>query len=98
MIRRLLALGLLVACLWLSGHASTVEAQQRVGPPRIGVLLASESKYAQKFRQGLEGAGYAEGRDVVVEWRAESGDYAGLPELAADLVRLHNQAERSRPG
>jgi putative ABC transport system substrate-binding protein len=31
--------------------------------------------------------GYAEGRDVVIEWRAASGDYAELPELARDLVQ-----------
>jgi putative ABC transport system substrate-binding protein len=32
-------------------------------------------------------AGYVEGRDVVIEWRSAMGDYARIPELAADLVQ-----------
>ena len=65
-------------------------AQQPALPRRIGVLLVAlspESKEAQAFRQGLRDAGYAEGRDVVIEWRSANGDYARVPELAADLVR-----------
>ena len=38
------------------------------------------------FRKGLREAGYAEGRDVVIDWRCAS-DYARIPELAADLVQ-----------
>ena len=38
------------------------------------------------FRQGLVDAGYAEGHDVVIEWRSANGDNARVPELAADLV------------
>ena len=66
------------------------DAQQPEAPRRIGVLLGGvspEGKEAQAFRQGLLDAGYAEGRDVVIEWRTASGDYARLPELAADLVQ-----------
>ena len=65
-------------------------AQQPAAPRRIGVLLVGisrESKEAQAFQQGLRDAGYAEGRDVVIEWRSASGDYARVPELAADLVQ-----------
>jgi putative ABC transport system substrate-binding protein len=65
-------------------------AQQPTSPRRIGVLLvllSPESKEAQAFRQGLRDAGYAEGRDVVIEWRAANGDYARVPALAADLVQ-----------
>jgi putative ABC transport system substrate-binding protein len=68
-----------------------VEAQQQpVSPRRVGVLLAllgPDGKEAQAFRQGLRDAGYAEGRDVVIEWRSANGDYARLPQLAADLVK-----------
>ena len=46
-----------------------------------------ESKEAQAFRQGLRDAGYAEGRDVVIEWRVANGDYARVLELADDLVQ-----------
>jgi putative ABC transport system substrate-binding protein len=64
--------------------------QQRDSPRRIGVLLlvfSAESNWAQQFRQGLRDAGYVEGRDVAIEWRSASGDYARVPESAADLVQ-----------
>ena len=68
----------------------SADAQQSASPRRIGVLLAAFSpkgKEAQAFRQGLQDAGYVEGRDVVIEWRSADGDYARLPALAADLVQ-----------
>ena len=79
----------LAAFLGLLGLASAVDAQQPA-PRRIGVLLVGpspESKEAQAFRQGLRDAGYAEGRDVVIEWRSAAGDYARIPALAAELVQ-----------
>jgi putative ABC transport system substrate-binding protein len=87
--RLLLALISLVACLGLFGVASA-DAQQSASPRVIGVLLVEfllESKEAQAFRQGLRDAGYAEGRQVVIVWRSANGDYARIPELAADLVQ-----------
>ena len=65
-------------------------AQQPASPRRIGVLLVGfspESKEAQAFRQGLRDAGYAEGRDVVIEWRSAKGDYDRVHQLVADLVQ-----------
>ncbi len=65
-------------------------AQQPASPRRIGVLLvlfSQESKEAQAFRQGLRDAGYAEGRDVVIEWRSADGDYDQVPRLVGDLVQ-----------
>lgn len=64
-------------------------AQRSTSPRRIGVLfvlLSSTGKEALAFRQGLRDAGYAEGRDVLIEWRSASGDYARVPQLAAELV------------
>jgi putative ABC transport system substrate-binding protein len=92
MIRRLLAFALvtLATCLVSFSFASAADAQQPASPRRIGVLVVSyspESKEAQAFRQGLLDAGYAEGRDVAIEWRSANGDYDRLPELAADLVQ-----------
>jgi putative tryptophan/tyrosine transport system substrate-binding protein len=38
------------------------------------------------FRLGLRDAGYAEGRDVVIEWRPANGDCDRVPGLVAELV------------
>ena len=83
----LAGLAVFLGAFCLSGAS---DAQQAAAPRRIGVLLGGfspESKEAQAFRQGLRDAGYAEGRDVVIEWRFASGDYARVPELVADLVQ-----------
>ena len=58
----------------------TARAQQVRTPRRIGVLLVGlspDSKELKHFRLGLRDAGYAEGRDVVIEWRSANGDYSG---------------------
>jgi len=88
--RLLLALIALAACLGLLGLPSPADAQQLASPRHIGVLLvlaSPEGKETEAFRQGLRDAGYAEGRDVAIEWRSANGDYARVPELAADLVQ-----------
>lgn len=90
--RRALTFGLvaLAACLGFFGLAGATDLERPAAPRRIGVLDVSfppESKEARAFRQGLRDAGYAEGRDVVVEWRYANGDHNRVPELAAELVR-----------
>src|SRR6266850_6011288 len=83
-------LAALVASLGAFSLPCASDAQQPASPRLIGVLLvafALESKEAQAFRQGLRDAGYAEGRDVVIEWRSANGDYSRIPELATDLVQ-----------
>ncbi len=66
----------------------TARAQQ---PRRIGFLSAllaeTQERQLAAFRRGLEETGYAEGRNLVVEYRWGNGDYARLPELATGLVR-----------
>jgi putative ABC transport system substrate-binding protein len=77
----------LAACFGLLGLAGAVEAQQPASPRRIGALLVAfspESKEVQEFRQALRDMGYAEGRDVVIEWRF---DYNRIPEAVDDLVQ-----------
>ena len=60
-------------------------------PPLIG-FLGSETadlwtSRLVAFRQGLNEAGFAEGRDVRIEYRWAEGHNERLPALAADLVR-----------
>ena len=52
----------------------------------LTVAFPPQSGEAQALREGLRDAGYAEGRDVVLEWRPAEGDYSRVPSLAADLV------------
>ena len=40
------------------------------------------------FHRGLAETGFAEGRDVRIEFRLAAGDYERLPSLAAELVQL----------
>jgi len=92
---RLFALAALVACFGSFGFPSPADAQQPAPPRHIGVLLGAfspEEKVPQAFRQGLLGAGYAEGRDVVIEWRSANGDYDRVSELAAELVQRKVEA------
>jgi len=59
-------------------------------PPLVGFLnSASPDTYrfnADSFREGLEKAGFVEGRNIRIEERWANGDYQALPALAADLV------------
>jgi len=68
------------------------EAQQAGRVYRIGFLGAtSASGYApqvQAFRGGLRDLGYVEGKNLVIDFRWAEGNYARLPELAAELVLL----------
>ena len=80
----------LAALIGSLGLPVKLHAQQPTLPRRIGVLLLARSpehKDVQQLRQGLRDAGYAEGRDLVIEWRSANGDYSRAPGLAADLVR-----------
>ena len=92
MVRRAFASGLaaLLASLGALCLPGASDAQQPALPRHIGVILVGfspESKEPQQVRQGLQAAGYVEGRDVVIEWRYANGDYDRVPELVADLVQ-----------
>ena len=69
----------------------------RARPPsakisRVGFLgVASAAAFTSRveaFRTGLREIGYAEGKNLVIEFRWADGNYDRLPDLAADLVRL----------
>jgi putative ABC transport system substrate-binding protein len=67
----------------------TARAQQPALPV-VGFLnsgLPAEFAHlVAAFNQGLNDAGFVEGRNVAIEYRWARGQYARLPELAADLV------------
>jgi putative ABC transport system substrate-binding protein len=64
---------------------------QQPSMPVIGMLVMApamiEEKRMAAFRAGLSEGGYAEGRNVLIEYFRGDNQYERLPGLAADLVR-----------
>jgi putative ABC transport system substrate-binding protein len=94
-------LGATLLALFSAGFASppAATAQTAGKIPRIGILSPSAPSEASRspsdlavlfkaFREGLRDLGYVEGQNVRIESRWAEGNYARLPGLAADLVRL----------
>src|SRR4029453_9886414 len=79
----ILALGLTLAPL-------VAEAQQTEKVRRIGFLSASipSSQVEDGLRQGLREHGYAEGRNLLIEWRFAEGRNDQLTGFVAEFVRL----------
>jgi ABC-type uncharacterized transport system substrate-binding protein len=72
--------------------ALPTQAQQPTRIPRIAYLTAASlsamTDRTDAFRQGLRELGYAEGKNIVIEWRSPEGKPDRMPTLAAELVRL----------
>jgi putative ABC transport system substrate-binding protein len=60
--------------------------------PRLGFLARGPREarkgWIEAFLQGLRGHGYAEGRDITIEWRFADGGDERFRELATELVEL----------
>jgi putative ABC transport system substrate-binding protein len=84
--------------LTLLGGAATAAAwplttrAQRGDPPKVGVLsvgtVESSGPLVDTFVEGLNGLGYVEGKNIVVERRYALGRLDRLPALASELVGL----------
>jgi len=69
------------------------EAQQPGKVYRVGILTNKasdpvEARLWQAFQLGLREQGWIQGKNILIEFREAEGDFARLPGLAADLVRL----------
>jgi putative ABC transport system substrate-binding protein len=91
--------GVLVLLAFLSAPASFVSGpvgdayaeQQPAGKVyRIGLLSQGQppKAYLEALQQGLRERGYAEGRNLVWEFRLTDGSLDQLPQFAEELVRL----------
>ena len=62
---------------------------QQPAMPVVGWLGPTEAndRVLTAFRKGLAEAGYAEGRNVAIEYRWAEGRYDRMPAMAAELVR-----------
>jgi len=64
---------------------------QQTAMPVVGFLHTQSAEpfgfQTDAFRNGLMESGFAQGRNVAVEYRWARGQYDRLPALAADLVR-----------
>jgi putative tryptophan/tyrosine transport system substrate-binding protein len=74
-----------------AAYPTALMAEPPALPPVVGFLNSgAPGQFAHllaAFKQGLSEAGFAEGRNVTIEYRWARGQYGHLPEMAADLVR-----------
>lgn len=89
MLSRRWAPTVLVGAGLLAGAFSFALAQGPVKAYRVGFLTATAQPGREEvFRQELRRLGYAEGRNVVIDYRNAEGQFDRLPSLAAELVAL----------
>ena len=63
-------------------------AQQSKKVYRIGYLTGFPGRGDETFKQRLRELGYAEGKNLIIEWRSTLTQPERAPEAAAELVRL----------
>ena len=91
--RQLTVIGSALLLGWRPGFG---QAPTRGKPWRIGYLAvrarpstASPDPYYDSFVRGLRDLGYAEGKNILIEWRFADGKPDNLPRLAEELVKLN---------
>ena len=78
------------ATAFVSASLGRAYAQQAHRRPRVGVLIFSSPERdpnTQSFLEGLRQLGYADGRNVTLEYRFRRVGRSGFPELAAELAQ-----------
>jgi putative ABC transport system substrate-binding protein len=84
------ALVVLLALSLLCVPLTAAEAPQATKVFRIGLLSTVRPRFEfADFSQYLQERGYVEGQNLVIEFRNAEGQAERLPDLAAELVRLH---------
>jgi putative ABC transport system substrate-binding protein len=75
--------------------AAPAASQQAASVKRIGMFSPSialsgwrDAPPVRAFLAGLRGLGYEEGRNLAIEFRSAEGNWARLPDIAAELVSL----------
>ena len=79
---------LLAAPLVPSARAQTKARRLAFLTPRSRPSPPDHDAFSEAFVRGMRELGYAEGTNLVVEWRYANGSYRSLPDLAAELTRM----------
>lgn len=82
--RRAFVLG---AGLGILGVSLNSSAQRAVTIPHIGFLTPGSNPREPAFWQGMRDLGYVDGKTIAVDRRSAEGDFARLPDLAAEIVK-----------
>ncbi|HXQ49618.1 MAG TPA: ABC transporter substrate-binding protein [Stellaceae bacterium] len=72
-----------------------VARAQQPAKPVVGFIAPGEPSpppFMDSFRRGLGETGFVEGQNMAIEYRWANGHYERLPDMAAELVRLHPAA------
>jgi putative ABC transport system substrate-binding protein len=86
--RALLASAGALAAAPLIGHSQSADKVRRIGFLSSETADSEGGQLARKLiPEALKQRGWAEGGNLLIEWRWANGKIAELPELAADLVR-----------
>jgi putative tryptophan/tyrosine transport system substrate-binding protein len=82
-------LGIAVVLLVLAQCWQSVRAEEPKQPRRIAMVLVGftqESSEPRAFLEGLKAAGYAEGKDVILDWYSAQGDIGRIPAMIASVM------------